>query len=102
MSGRRLPILLLATVLGASAQAQPPVTPDARPARALVIGTKESPPFAFIAGYLQWRQLPFEAFPTPEAALDARQYHGINQVLLRRIAMPEWQSLLQRYLGTAR
>jgi hypothetical protein len=26
----------------------------------------------------------------------------INQVLLRRIAMPEWQGLLQRYLGSSR
>ncbi len=43
-----------------------------------------------------------------------RQYYGIalptgsplreriNQVLLRRIAMPEWQTLLQRYLGNTR
>jgi polar amino acid transport system substrate-binding protein len=43
-----------------------------------------------------------------------RQYYGIalptgsdlrepiNQVLLRRIEMPEWQGLLQRYLGGTR
>ncbi len=109
-----------------------------------------SVPASTSAQYLDWRQLPFRAYGTPEAALaglssgevdavvyDApilrylvrqrfggalqvlpgafeRQYYGIalptgsplrepiNQVLLRRIAMPEWQSLLQRYLGSAR
>jgi ABC-type amino acid transport substrate-binding protein len=109
-----------------------------------------SVPGSTSAGYLDWRQLPFNSFDTPEAALTAlaagevdavvydapilryevrqqygdrvtvlpgvfeRQYYAIalpsgsrlrepiNQVLLRRIERPEWQSLLQRYLGGAR
>jgi polar amino acid transport system substrate-binding protein len=109
-----------------------------------------SVPGSTSASYLDWRQVPFASYETPDAALAAlaagevdavvydapilryevrqrygdrltvlpnvfeRQYYGIalptgsrlrepiNQVLLRRIAMPEWQGLLQRYLGGAR